>query len=86
MAQAPLSLCFSPVLSDSQESPYFLRPQFATATPIATHVPLAKASRMGEPKISEAGKHILPVPVLCKATWQRQKGVKGWEQKPNLPL
>lgn len=48
MAQAPLSLCFSPIISDSQESSYFLRPQFGTAILTATHVPLAKASHMGK--------------------------------------
>ena len=68
---------FSPVLSESQEPPYFLGPQFGTATLSATHVPLAKESHTGQPKINEAGRHRLPVPVLCKPAWQRQKGSEG---------
>ena len=77
MAQAPLSLCFSPTLTDFQESPYFLRPQFGTATLATTRVRLAKASHMAHIHISEAGKHILLVLVLCEATWQKQKRNEG---------
>lgn len=75
-SQVLLFLCFSPTFSDSQEPPYFFRPQFGTVT-VCIYILLAKANYMTKPKISEAGNHTLPVPVLCKATWQRQKGSEG---------
>ena len=79
-SQVLLFLCFSPTFSDSQEPPYFFRPQFGTVT-VCIYILLAKANYMTKPKISEAGNHTLPVPVLCKATWQRQKGSEGLRTK-----
>lgn len=62
-----------------------LKLQFRTATITCIHILLAKASHVAKLKVSEASNHALPVPVLSKASWQRQEESEDWEQKFNLP-